>query len=38
MAIPNLMGLLLLSGIVVRETRSYFSRYPVVERSGRPPR
>ena len=27
MAIPNLIGLLLLSGIVVRETRQYFARY-----------
>jgi len=27
MAVPNLIGLLLLSGLVVRETRSYFSRY-----------
>jgi AGCS family alanine or glycine:cation symporter len=25
MALPNLIGLLLLSGIVVRETRAYFS-------------
>lgn len=28
MALPNLIGLLLLSGIVLRETRSYFDRYP----------
>ncbi|MFQ5690481.1 MAG: alanine/glycine:cation symporter family protein [Gemmatimonadota bacterium] len=28
MAFPNLIGLLLLSGIVWRETRSYFGRYP----------
>jgi AGCS family alanine or glycine:cation symporter len=27
MAFPNLLGLLLLSGIVLRETREYFSRY-----------
>ncbi len=27
MAFPNLVGLLLLSGIVWRETRSYFSRH-----------
>ncbi|MCK5489925.1 MAG: sodium:alanine symporter family protein, partial [Gemmatimonadetes bacterium] len=27
MALPNLIGLLLLSGLVFRETRSYFSRY-----------
>jgi AGCS family alanine or glycine:cation symporter len=27
MALPNLIGLLLLSGLVLRETRSYFSRY-----------
>ena len=27
MAVPNLIGLLLLSGIVLRETRSYFSRF-----------
>jgi len=27
MAFPNLLGLLLLSGIVVRETRAYFGRY-----------
>ena len=27
MAFPNLLGLLLLSGIVLRETRAYFSRY-----------
>jgi AGCS family alanine or glycine:cation symporter len=26
MALPNLLGLLLLSGVVVRETRSYFAR------------
>ena len=29
MAFPNLIGLLLLSGIVWRETRSYFSRHPL---------
>jgi AGCS family alanine or glycine:cation symporter len=28
MAFPNLIGLLLLSGLVLRETRSYFDRYP----------
>lgn len=28
MAVPNLVGLLLLSGIVLRETRSYFERHP----------
>ena len=28
MAFPNLVGLLLLSGIVWRETRSYFARHP----------
>ena len=28
MAFPNLIGLLLLSGLVLRETRSYFKRYP----------
>jgi AGCS family alanine or glycine:cation symporter len=28
MAFPNLIGLLLLSGIVFRETRSYFQRHP----------
>lgn len=28
MALPNLIGLLLLSGIVLRETRAYFERYP----------
>ncbi len=28
MALPNLVGILLLSGLVVRETRSYFERYP----------
>jgi AGCS family alanine or glycine:cation symporter len=27
MAFPNLVGLLLLSGFVVRETRSYLSRH-----------
>jgi AGCS family alanine or glycine:cation symporter len=27
MALPNLVGLLLLSGLVVRETRTYFTRY-----------
>jgi AGCS family alanine or glycine:cation symporter len=27
MALPNLIGLLLLSGLVLRETRSYFSRF-----------
>ncbi|HZD06199.1 MAG TPA: alanine:cation symporter family protein, partial [Longimicrobiales bacterium] len=32
MAFPNLVGLLLLSGIVWRETRSYFARHPA-ERS-----
>ncbi|HHX81930.1 MAG TPA: alanine:cation symporter family protein, partial [Pseudomonadaceae bacterium] len=26
MALPNLIGLLLLSGVIVRETRSYFAR------------
>jgi AGCS family alanine or glycine:cation symporter len=26
MALPNLIGLLLLSGLVVRETRAYFDR------------
>ncbi|MFQ5678123.1 MAG: alanine/glycine:cation symporter family protein [Gemmatimonadota bacterium] len=34
MAFPNLVGLLLLSGIVWRETRSYFGRHPV-EGTGR---
>jgi AGCS family alanine or glycine:cation symporter len=29
MAFPNLIGLLLLSGVVWRETRSYFSRHPL---------
>ncbi|UCE85976.1 MAG: sodium:alanine symporter family protein [Deltaproteobacteria bacterium] len=28
MAIPNLIGLLLLSGVVARETRGYFARHP----------
>lgn len=28
MAIPNLIALVLLSGVVVRETRDYFRRYP----------
>lgn len=28
MALPNLIGLLLLSGIVLRETRSCFERFP----------
>jgi AGCS family alanine or glycine:cation symporter len=28
MALPNLIGLLLLSGIIVRETRDYFARNP----------
>ena len=28
MAFPNLVGLLLLSGVVWRETRSYFARHP----------
>ena len=28
MAIPNLIALVLLSGVVVRETRSYFRRFP----------
>jgi Na+/alanine symporter len=28
MAFPNLIGLLLLSGIVFRETRGYFQRHP----------
>ena len=27
MALPNLIGLLLLSGFVLRETRAYFTRY-----------
>ena len=26
MALPNLIGLLLLSGVIVRETRDYFQR------------
>ena len=28
MALPNLIGLILLSGVVLRETRSYFERHP----------
>ena len=28
MALPNLIGLLLLSGVIVRETRAYFRRHP----------
>jgi len=28
MALPNLVGLLLLSGVIARETRSYFQRHP----------
>jgi AGCS family alanine or glycine:cation symporter len=28
MAFPNLVGLLLLSGVVARETREYFARHP----------
>ncbi len=28
MALPNLVGILLLSGLVVTETRAYFARYP----------
>jgi AGCS family alanine or glycine:cation symporter len=28
MAFPNLIGLLLLSGVVWRETRAYFTRHP----------
>ncbi len=28
MAVPNLIGLILLSGVVLRETRSYFERHP----------
>jgi AGCS family alanine or glycine:cation symporter len=28
MALPNLIGLILLSGVVLRETRSYFQRNP----------
>ncbi len=35
MAFPNLIGLLLLSGIVWRETRSYFSRHPKSSRRSR---
>jgi alanine or glycine:cation symporter, AGCS family len=27
MALPNLVGLLLLSGVIASETRSYFSRH-----------
>jgi AGCS family alanine or glycine:cation symporter len=40
MALPNLIGLLLLSGIVLRETRSYFGRYGPAssERTGDPGR
>jgi AGCS family alanine or glycine:cation symporter len=28
MALPNLIGLLLLSGVIVSETRSFFQRNP----------
>ncbi len=28
MALPNLVGLLLLSGVIARETRDYFRRNP----------
>lgn len=31
MAIPNLIALLLLSGVVIRETKSYFTRYPTMK-------
>ncbi len=37
MAFPNLVGLLLLSGIVLRETRSYFERYGDGDSGGRSP-
>ena len=31
MAIPNLIALILLSGVVFRETKSYFRRYPTMK-------
>ena len=31
MAIPNLIALALLSGVVIRETKDYFRRFPSVE-------
>ena len=31
MAIPNLIALFLLSGVVVRETKKYFARYPTLK-------
>lgn len=36
MALPNLIGLLLLSGVVVRETRSYFSSDAAFDLQARP--
>jgi AGCS family alanine or glycine:cation symporter len=40
MALPNLIGLLLLSGLIVRETREFFSRpdWRDIVASGKPPR
>ncbi len=35
MAIPNLLALLLLSGVVVRETKSYFRRFPTYKSAER---
>ena len=32
MALPNLIALLLLSGVVARETKSYFKRFPTMKR------
>ena len=31
MALPNLIALLLLSGVVARETKSYFKRFPTMK-------
>jgi AGCS family alanine or glycine:cation symporter len=28
MALPNLIGVLALSGVVVKETKDYFARFP----------
>jgi len=32
MALPNLVGLILLSGVIARETRKYFERFPLKRR------
>ena len=34
MAIPNLIALIVLSGVVIRETREYFKKYPKYVKPG----